>query len=121
MYTLNAVRIFTYNFSRALDFYKHQLGLPVENVNMEAQFAVFNTGETKLVLETISTDGLDKSQFIGRFTGISLLVKDMRKTLRRLKRKHVKLYSSPEKLEDGMKLIHVYDPDQNILTLVSPH
>lgn len=111
---IDTIRLFTKNAAKAAAFYRDALGLR-EAVSDDA-IAVFDTGGTKLMLEAV--DGADAEDLVGRFTGVSFAVADIRAAVSTLDAKGVKFDGRPELQPWGGALAHFFDPDGNILTLV---
>lgn len=111
---IDTVRLFTANTAKAAAFYRDALGLR-EAVSDEA-IAVFDTGGAKLMLESV--EGEDVDELVGRFTGVSFAVTDIRAAVAALESKGVKFDGRPELQPWGGALAHFFDPDGNILTLV---
>lgn len=113
---IEAVRLFTRSMERAGAFYADTLGLtPI--VRDEA-FAVFETGQAKLVLECCDPDDPEADALVGRFAGISFTVPDIAASVDALRAKGVITEGPPERQDWGGVLAHVRDPDGNVLTLV---
>jgi len=114
VFQLNYARIFTHNFSQAHYFYSETLSLKVLNKSKKPAYAIFDTGPAKLILEENIS-----ARLIGRYTGISLTVKDIEATYNQLSNKGVKFKSAPEKQHWGGYLVDFEDLDGNIITLSS--
>ena len=114
VYNLNFVRIFTQHFGQALTFYRDTLGLKVLDQNKKNAYAILDTGPAKLILEE-----KDDTQLIGRYTGLSLTVKDIEALYNQLIQRGVKFKGCPEKQFWGGYLVDFLDIDGNIITLSS--
>lgn len=113
---LDAVRVFTRDFPRAESFYRDTLGLKV--LFVEADFCVFDTGTTKLVLEAQAPDDPETDALVGRFAAISFRVTAIDEVIADLRHKGVTFDGEPERQDWGGILAHFFDPDGNTLTLV---
>ena len=100
-------------------FYGDKLGLSVEGFSAESGYCAFDTGPTKLILETIASDApADDQALVGRFTGLSFPVDDIKGAQERLSSLGVRFSGSPEKQYWGGWLSTFKDPDGNGLQLV---
>lgn len=116
---LGAARVFVRDFSEAKRFYADKLGLPVEGFSAQHGYCAFDTGPTKLIIERIASDGpTEDQQLVGRFTGLSFPVEDIKAAQERLASAGVKFSGSPEKQYWGGWLSTFVDPDGNGLQLV---
>ncbi|ARU58073.1 glyoxalase/bleomycin resistance protein/dioxygenase [Oleiphilus messinensis] len=115
---LSAARIFVRNIDEAKEFYQ-MLGLTLGSYNQEAGFCIFDTGETKLIVESVSTSApQDEQVLVGRFTGLSFSTRDILQAHKNLVERGVKFSGSPEKQFWGGWLATLFDPDQNEVQLV---
>lgn len=112
-----AVRIFSQRFDEALVFYRDTLRFPllfdVDGV------AVFSTGNCNLVLESLDLGDLEHRSLTGRFVGVSFRVPDASEAYEALQQRGVRFDDVPELQDWGGTTAHFFDPDGNILTLVS--
>ncbi len=112
-----AIRIFSQRFDEALAFYRDTLRFPllfdVEGV------AVFATGNCDLVLESLDLGDVEHRSLTGRFVGVSFRVPDALEAYETLQRHGVRFDDAPELQDWGGTTAHFFDPDGNILTLVS--
>jgi catechol 2,3-dioxygenase-like lactoylglutathione lyase family enzyme len=113
---IEAVRVFTTKLAEARRFYADTLGLR-ELQNTDA-VAIFDTGQAKLVVESIDRNDPEATALVGRFAAFSFTVADMTATLNELDGRPVDWVGSPERQAWGGVLSHFKDPDGNILTLV---
>jgi catechol 2,3-dioxygenase-like lactoylglutathione lyase family enzyme len=113
---IDTVRLFTDDTARAAAFYRDALGL--KEVVSDEGLAIFDTGSAKLMLEAIDPEDAEGDDLIGRFTGVSFAVADIRGTVSALEAKGVTFDGRPELQPWGGALAHFFDPDGNILTLV---
>jgi lactoylglutathione lyase len=116
--TLYAIRIFTYDWSRALDFYRSVLELPEVFANAESGWAEFSVGSAHIGIERVSESDPEGSALVGRFLGVSLRVDDIESTYSTLVERGVKFLSPPARQPWGGSLAHFEDPDGNVLTLL---
>lgn len=113
---IDAIRVFASDFNTTKDFYVDTLGFVI---GFEATgVCVFDLPGTKLILEEVDLSDSDTSGMVGRFTGISFAVSDLKKVHKELKAKGVKFEGKPEFEQGGTGLAHFSDPDQNIFTLI---
>lgn len=115
---IDSVRVFTRNFAKAEAFYRGTLGLKILFGNTD--FCVFDTGQTKLVLEAQPPDDPESNELVGRFTAFSFAVNGIDGLVAELKQKGVVFDEQAELQDWGGTLAHFFDPDGNILTLVQP-
>jgi len=113
---IEAVRIFCHDFPACLTFYRDSLALPM--VSADDEFAVFDTGACKLILEHIGNQTRAERALVGRWTGISFTVEALELAYADMIRRGVPFQGRPEQPEWGGGLAHFSDPDGNILTLV---
>jgi len=115
---LYAVRIFTTDWDRSVDFYQETVGLPLTFSDQAFAWAEFDLGGARLGIEGMDAGAPDAEALIGRFTGISLSVDDIDLAYAGLREKGVEFTAPPEKQAWGGSLAHFKDPDGNILTLL---
>jgi len=116
---LGAARVFVRDIVKAKEFYEGQLGLAVEGFSSESGYCAFDTGPTKLILESIASDApTDDQALVGRFTGLSFPIDDIKGAQERLVSLGVKFSGLPEKQYWGGWLSTFNDPDGNGLQLV---
>ena len=113
---IDSVRVFTRDFATAEAFYRDVLGLKV--LFGDADFCIFDGGQTKLVLEAQPPENPETDELVGRFTAFSFAVTGIEGTIADLKRKGVVFDGEAERQDWGGTLAHFFDPDGNILTLV---
>lgn len=113
---IDTIRIFTQDLGTALGFYRDKLEMPpaVEDEYM----ALFDTGSAKLMLEAVDPEEEEADDLVGRFTGVSFAVADIRATFAALEKVGVTFDGRPELQPWGGALAHFFDPDGNVLTLV---
>lgn len=116
---LGAARVFVRDIVEAKRFYGEKLGLSVEGYSSEAGYCAFDTGPTKLIVEQIASDApADDQALVGRFTGLSFPVDDIKAAQERLASLGVEFSGSPEKQYWGGWLFTFKDADGNGLQLV---
>ncbi len=113
---IDTVRLFTVNLKKSLDFYQGKLGMTpaVSDENV----AIFDTGSAKLMLEVLEPDSEEADDLVGRFTGLSFAVPDIRAAVAEMEGKGVPFDGRPELQPWGGALAHFFDPDGNVLTIV---
>lgn len=113
---IDTVRLFTRNLDKALLFYRDKLAM--EPVLVDEGMAIFATGSAKLMLEVLDDEDDEADELVGRFSGISFAVEDIRGTVAALQQKKVAFDGRPELQPWGGALAHFFDADGNVLTLV---
>ncbi len=113
------VRVFVTDFKKSLGFYTNQLGLELDYSD-EIHWAQFNSGEdVSLAIESCAADRQEQgSRLVGRFVGVTLMVENISETYEQLSGKGVEFTGKPEKQPWGGILVHLRDPDGNVLTLM---
>jgi ribosomal protein S18 acetylase RimI-like enzyme/catechol 2,3-dioxygenase-like lactoylglutathione lyase family enzyme len=117
-YKLRAVRVFTVDLERSLDFYERRLGLRPETVSDANGYALFRVGQAVLLIEAVDLANPESAELAGRFVGASLAVGDIRRAYETLRSNGVQFTSAPQRQVWGGLMTHFYDPDENLLTLV---
>ena len=112
-----AVRVFVTDLVRSVPFYRDVFGL--QPVFFDGTAAMFDTGQTKLIVEPVNADDAEAMSYIGRFCAISFEVADMSAAHAALLGHDVRFDGPPERQEWGGTLAHFFDPDGNVLTLVA--
>jgi predicted enzyme related to lactoylglutathione lyase len=116
---LGAARIFVHDIAEARTFYEKHLGLDVEIYDAENGFCMFDTGSTKLILETVAPNASDEAEeLVGRFTGLSFPVDDIVAAHRLLSSSGIQFSGAPEQQYWGGWLATFTDPSGNGLQLV---
>ena len=116
---LGAVRIFVLDIVEARRFYSDKLGLSIEARDEEHGFCMFDTGDTKLIVEAVdSKEDEQHRALVGRFTGISFPVEDIQSKHRQLSAAGVEFSGPPELQYWGGWLATFEDPAGNALQLV---
>ena len=115
---ISAARIFVRDVHSAKEFYT-QLGLAVEYYSADSDVCIFNTGETKLIVEEVSTSApQDEQILVGRFTGLSFPTNDIQQEYANLKSKGIQFSGAPEQQDWGGWLATLKDPAGNEIQLV---
>ena len=113
-----AVRIFTTDWDRSVDFYRETIGLPLTFSDQAFAWAEFDLGGARLGIEGMEVGAARADELVGRFVGVSLAVDDIDLIYSQLVDKGVEFTAPPEKQPWGGTLAHFKDPDGNILTLL---
>ncbi len=115
---IGAARIFVNDIQAAKEFYS-QLGLSLENYDLESGICIFNTGETKLIVESVLPAAPKEDQIlVGRFTGLSFQTNNIQKSYESLKSIGVEFSGVPEQQYWGGWLATLIDPANNEVQLV---
>jgi predicted enzyme related to lactoylglutathione lyase len=117
-YKLSAVRVFVSDWERAIRFYTETLEMPVAYRSDEIGWAQMATGEGQLALERVDPSDHESGALVGRFVGVSLHVPDILATYKTLVGRGVDFIAPPEKQPWGGVLVHLRDPDGNVVTLL---
>jgi catechol 2,3-dioxygenase-like lactoylglutathione lyase family enzyme len=116
---LAAARVFVHELAAAEAFYKVKLGLSLVAGGIDYGFCVFQTGGCQLVVEPVASDAPTEDQeLVGRFTGLSFSVKDIRALCAELSANGVQFAGQPEVQAWGGVLATLVDPSGNKLQLV---
>jgi len=113
---IDAIRIFSGDFLETKAFFVDALGFVI---GFEGEgVCVYDLPGTKLILEEVDLSEPEAVGMVGRFTGVSFAVEDIKTTYKELKSKGVKFEGKPEMEEWGGALAHFRDPSDNVFTLV---
>ena len=115
---LYAFRVFVKDWATACHFYEHTLGLPLRFKDESLGWADFDVGGPCLGVERVDADDADAAALVGRFLGVSLQVDNIYATYDRLKANGVVFEGPPEGQLWGGVLVHLRDPEDNVLTLL---
>lgn len=116
---LNAARVFVKDLAAAKAFYAQALALPLKADGEPYGYCVFQSGGTELVVESVPHDAPDEEQvLVGRFTGLSFTVADIRSTCDQLRARGVAFSGQPERQPWGGTLATFCDPSGNELQIV---
>jgi catechol 2,3-dioxygenase-like lactoylglutathione lyase family enzyme len=114
---IDTIRVFTTDLPKAIAFYRDALEMKL--AISDETMAIFANGETKLMLEAIDPQDEDEAmELVGRLTGISFAVADIRAAYAALSDKKVRFDGRPELQPWGGALAYFFDTDDNILTLI---
>ena len=113
---IDAIRIFSGDFLETKAFFTDALGFVI---GFEGDgVVVYDLPGTKLILEEVDLSEPEAAGMVGRFTGISFAVDDIKAAFNDMKSKGVKFEGKPEIEEWGGALAHFRDPANNVFTLV---
>jgi len=115
---LYAIRIFTTDWDRSVDFYQETVGLPLVFADQAFAWAEFDLGGAKLGIEGMEPGAPQAGELVGRFVGASIVVDDIDLAYSQLAGKGVEFTAPPARQPWGGTLAHFKDPDGNILTLL---
>ncbi|MFG6412331.1 VOC family protein [Roseateles sp. DC23W] len=116
---LNTARVFVKDLVSAKCFYANSLGLPLKVDGERAGYCVFGAGAMDLVIESVADDAPDEERLlVGRFTGLSFNVQDIRAAYAELLALGVVFSGEPERQAWGGTLATFADPAGNELQLV---
>lgn len=119
---LGTVRIFVHDLVAAQAFYEDKLCLPRVAGGAAFGYCVFESdgpGEVQLVVELVGPDApLQDRELVGRFTGVSFTVADVRALHADLTARGVKFTDPPELQDWGGVLATFLDPSGNELQIV---
>ena len=111
------IRIFVDDVERAKEFYSKKIGFKIDSIG--PGFVMFNAGAAKLMIEAVSEEeSKEHKNLIGRFTGISLSVGDIKSQYQNLVSQGVQFSGEPERQYWGGWLATFLDPAGNELQLV---
>ena len=113
---VEAVRVFTKNLAESRRFYAEVLGL--KELVSNDRWAIFDTGQAKLLIERIDDGDAEGDSEVGRFAHFSFTVADMEKALQSLRGAPINWLGPPERQDWGGILAYLKDPDGTVLTLV---
>lgn len=116
---LNTARVFVNDIASAKSFYENLLALPLKADGERFGYCVFDGGAAELVVESVPADAPhDERVLVGRFTGLSFTVPDIRAKYAELLSKGVAFSGEPERQAWGGTLATFADPSGNELQLV---
>jgi len=108
---LGNVTVVVKDLDKALKFYRDRLGLRLAFFDKKHDWLCFDTGGAALSL-TVPWNKRSK-KLVGRRTGVSFYVQDLKKTYAALKKKKVTFSLAPRKEPWGGSLANFEDPDGN--------
>ena len=113
---LNAARIFVRDLAPAVAFYADILGLRQTAGSAAAGYCVFDAGAVRLIVEAVAADACAQdAALVGRFTGLSFEVDDVRATHARLSSRGVPFDEEPEVQAWGGVVAALRDPAGNVM------
>lgn len=115
---IDSIRVFVRALEPATKFYGEILGLPQTAIDPEQGFVVYDAGGVTLLVEVVDSEDDEDDDYVGCFTGISFRTDDIFEAHDRLSRAGVRFEDMPASQPWGGLLVHLFDPDENILTLV---
>lgn len=116
---LHAARLFVYNLAAAQNFYVEVLGLSLVAGSAATGYCVFDAGHTQLVVEAVQPDAPEEDHaLVGRFSGLSFSVTNVRARYAELQARGVYFAGAPERQAWGGVLATFADPADNKLQLV---
>jgi len=116
---LDTARVFVKDMSSAKSFYANLLGLPLKVDGERLGYCVFGAGAMELVVESVPDDAPEEERLlVGRFTGLSFTVPDLRARYAELLSRGVVFSGEPERQAWGGTLATFVDPAGNELQLV---
>lgn len=113
-----AVRVFVTDLTAATGFYRDTLGLTVTATG--EGWSTLDLGGPSMVVETADPSDEEEAALIGRFLGLSLQVEDAAAAHAALAAANVPMVGPPAPQAWGGVLLHVFDPSDNMITLVQP-
>jgi len=116
---LGTARVFVRDLTEAQTFYEQTLELPLQAGRADEGFCVFGAGSCQLVIEMVTQDAPQEDQMlVGRFTGLSFTVNDIRARYQELCARGVRFTGAPERQGWGGTLATFSDPAGNEMQLV---
>ena len=116
---LSAARIFVRDVAEAERFYVERLGLTLKLSDFEHGVCIFDIGSVEFIVEAVPADApRDEQEFVGRFTGLSFAVENIKSKHRHLLSLGVEFSGEPEQQYWGGWLATLKDPAGNELQLV---
>ena len=113
---LNAIRIFVHELAPTAAFYGNTLGLRQVAGSASAGYCVFDAGAARLIVESVAADApAEDAALVGRFTGLSFEVDDVRATHARLTALGVTFDEEPETQAWGGVVATLRDPGGNVV------
>ncbi|WP_092504776.1 VOC family protein [Virgibacillus subterraneus] len=119
------IRLLVKDFRKSVSFYKNHLELPISLYEEEMEYALFETGETKIELlprnvmaegvgeEHKPVDAETQSSFLFQFK-----VEDVDKSYSNFREKNIMFVNPPHDRTDwGARVAHFRDPDGNLIEI----
>jgi predicted enzyme related to lactoylglutathione lyase len=116
-FNLYTVRVFVENWDRAIEFYEETMQLECVFKDKDMGWAQYKVGGAHLGIERTQNDS-EQEQLVGRFVGVSLMVKDIDQAYQELLARGAAFIGPPQKQLWGGVLAHLKDPEGNVLTLL---
>lgn len=121
---LSQTRLLVTRFDACFEFYRDQLGLQVNFGEPGGVYADFNTGGTlaifdrSLMAQVVGTAELPADAQSQDRTVLSLQVDQVDETYAQLKERGVAFLNEPHDQQDwGIRVVHLRDPDGNLIEL----
>lgn len=111
------VNVFVSDLSRAVEFYRDTLGLPLQFEDAKFGYASFASDRIRLGLAGVDPSAPDSAGLLGRHTGIGFVVRDLDAAYQELVAKAVRFTMAPAKQPWGGYMATFADPDANIFYL----
>jgi len=108
---LGNVTVVVKDLARSLRFFRDKIGLRLAFYDRKHKWVCFDAGRMAFSLTTAWNR--EAKKMVGRRTGLSFYVDDIEKTVKALKKKHVKFNFPPRKQPWGGILANFCDPDGN--------
>jgi catechol 2,3-dioxygenase-like lactoylglutathione lyase family enzyme len=113
------VVVFVKGWDEAMRFYADTLGLEAIRRQDEGGFAEFRfpAGGPNLLVEQVDKTDVEAHGLVGQFVGLSVTVRDIRRSYDCLSAKGVRFEAPPSRQSWGGMLAHFYDPDGNMWSM----
>jgi predicted enzyme related to lactoylglutathione lyase len=116
---LAAARLFVRDLAPAQRFYQQVLGFTLKSGTATEGYLVFAAGTAELIVEVVAEDApADEQALVGRFSGLSFVVTDIRARHAEWGAAGVPFCGAPEQQFWGGWLATLLDPAGNQLQLV---
>lgn len=114
-HVIDSIRIFSEDISKTKEFFTQKIGFEIGFE--DGPVVVFDLPGTKLIVEEVDLSEEGAAGMVGRFTGISFAVEDMKTTYREMKGKGVHFDDKPD-YDAQQAIAHFSDPSGNLFTLI---
>jgi catechol 2,3-dioxygenase-like lactoylglutathione lyase family enzyme len=111
------VNVFVTDLTRAVEFYRDTLGLPLRFQEEQFGYASFTPEGVRLGIARVDSNTPESSSLVGRHTGVGFGVPDLDAAYAQLKGKGVRFTMVPTKQPWGGYMATFADPDGNIFYL----